>query len=240
MNCENCQELLSLYLDNELDDTSASMMREHLAVCAGCAEVCQDLTAIIDTCELEAESLREGLDSRTMWENISSAIEKDVPRIPEKPKSPPRRGLARVWNLTLPQAVAAIAATVVITSLLTFLVLNGLVNGSVGTVAAEDRSLAEKMMAKIGLMDSPEESLRKRIEQRRQTIDFWNKKIEARRVQWDGHFRDAFDRNLGEIEQVVNEYSRILEENPEDTLTGEMLDSALSDKEELLRAFSEL
>jgi hypothetical protein len=52
--------------------------------------------------------------------------------------------------------------------------------------------------------------------------------------------REAFDRNLQEIDQVVNEYTQILEENPQDDLSSEMLDSALNEKMNLLREFSDL
>jgi len=38
----------------------------------------------------------------------------------------------------------------------------------------------------------------------------------------------------------VSEYTMILQENPEDDLSGEMLDSVLNDKMNLLREFSEL
>ena len=52
--------------------------------------------------------------------------------------------------------------------------------------------------------------------------------------------REAFDRNLNEINQVVLEYDKILQENPQDNISGEMLDSALNDQMALLREFSEL
>jgi hypothetical protein len=52
--------------------------------------------------------------------------------------------------------------------------------------------------------------------------------------------RDAFDRNLNEIDQAVTEYTVILEQDPQDDLSGEMLDSTLTEKMNLLRAFSEL
>ncbi len=52
--------------------------------------------------------------------------------------------------------------------------------------------------------------------------------------------REAFDRNLIEIDQTVYEYDRILQENPQDDLSSEMLDSALNEKMALLREFSEL
>ena len=52
--------------------------------------------------------------------------------------------------------------------------------------------------------------------------------------------RDAFDRNLSVIDESVIEYTTILQENPDDELTGEMLDTVLNDKMDLLREFSEL
>ena len=52
--------------------------------------------------------------------------------------------------------------------------------------------------------------------------------------------RDAFDRNLNEIDQTVTEYNMILQKDPQDDLTGEMLDSTLNDKMTLLRDFSDL
>jgi hypothetical protein len=42
------------------------------------------------------------------------------------------------------------------------------------------------------------------------------------------------------IDESVSEYTIILQENPEDDLTGEMLDTVLTDKMDLLREFSDL
>ena len=52
--------------------------------------------------------------------------------------------------------------------------------------------------------------------------------------------RDAFDRNLNEIDASVSEYTYILQQNPDDELSGEMLDAVLDDKMNLLRSFSDL
>ena len=57
---------------------------------------------------------------------------------------------------------------------------------------------------------------------------------------WDDRMRLAFDRNLIEIDQAVKDYTMLLEKDPEDEVTVEMLDSALNDKMNLLRQFSEL
>jgi hypothetical protein len=50
----------------------------------------------------------------------------------------------------------------------------------------------------------------------------------------------SFDRILNEIDQAVGEYTLILQNDPDDKLSEEMLDSALTEKMNLLRQFSEL
>ena len=64
--------------------------------------------------------------------------------------------------------------------------------------------------------------------------------MQTRRVQWDRNMRDAFDRNLHAIDEAVNEYTLILQQDPQDDLSGEMLDSALEEKMKLLRDFADL
>ncbi len=98
----------------------------------------------------------------------------------------------------------------------------------------------EKVLGKIGLVETLEKRRERIVNERLATIDYWSKRVEARRVQWDNQLRSVFDRNLREIDQAVFEYSRILQENPQDELSGEMLDSTLNEKVELLREFSEL
>ncbi|MCA0254249.1 MAG: hypothetical protein LCH20_02050, partial [Proteobacteria bacterium] len=97
-----------------------------------------------------------------------------------------------------------------------------------------------RALSKIGLAETPKESRERKIREQQIAIDYWNKRVEARRLQWDKNLRDAFDRNLREIDQIVSEYTQILEENPQDELSGEMLDSALNEKVDLLREFSDL
>jgi hypothetical protein len=59
-------------------------------------------------------------------------------------------------------------------------------------------------------------------------------------LQWDRTTREAFDRNLNVIDEAVNDYTTILQRDPEDELSGEMLDSVLTEKMNLLRDFSDL
>ena len=52
--------------------------------------------------------------------------------------------------------------------------------------------------------------------------------------------RDTFDRNLGVIEQAVNDSLKELNTNPHDEVSEEMLNGALNEKIALLKEFSEL
>ena len=79
-----------------------------------------------------------------------------------------------------------------------------------------------------------------RHEEQQAAIEYWDKRVQMRRVTWDHRMRAAFDRNLFEIDQAVNDYTQILQKDPDDQLSEEMLDSALTEKMNLLRQFSEL
>jgi hypothetical protein len=95
-------------------------------------------------------------------------------------------------------------------------------------------------LSKVGLIDSPQQARDRKTQQQRAAIEYWDARVQARRTQWDRHTREAFDRNLQVIDETVSEYTTILERDPEDDLSGEMLDSVLTDKMNLLRDFSEL
>ena len=64
--------------------------------------------------------------------------------------------------------------------------------------------------------------------------------MQERKQQWDARMRDAFDKNINLIDESVTEYTQILQTDPDDEITGEMLDSAMDDKVSLLREFAEL
>ena len=102
------------------------------------------------------------------------------------------------------------------------------------------QTLVERLMAKVGLGDTPQVARQKRIAEQTAAIEYWNRRVAERRAMWDARMRDAFDKNLNVINESVNDYTLMLQQNPEDEITGEMLDSALDEKMNLLREFAEL
>lgn len=240
MTCDECQQNISLFLDNELEVEKSLAIQTHLSFCAECAKVCEDFALILDSChtDLTAEPLPP--NSHALWCRINNIIENEVP--PQKVEPEKKKGwFAR--GFTFSQLASAAVAIALISSLLTIVGARNYFepSGEDNTSrSAATQTTFEKVLSKVGLVETPQQARMKRFEEQEAAIDYWNKRVQARRVQWDARMRDAFDRNLNEIDQAVTEYTAILEKDPQDDLSSEMLDSALSEKMNLLRAFSEL
>ncbi len=248
MNCEQCQESISLFLDNELDEKSSQSVQTHLALCAGCAKVCEEFAMILDFCTIDEAENSLPPNSKALWCRINNVIESEIePEIRRaQPSTPVKTGLfAKIWGnswrFSFSQILTLVFGIALVSSLLTVVGFKNYTdNGGLAMNASSQPTVFEKVLGKIGLIETPEQARERRIREQQAAIDYWNNRVETRRANWDAHLRQAFDRNLNEVNQVVFEYDKILQENPQDELSGEMLDSALNDKMELLRAFSDL
>lgn len=249
MNCEKCQELLSEFIDGEIEEKVSAEIEVHLSLCAECADLHEDFAGILMMCEKKGVTEETAPPNpQAMWCRINNIIEADVKTEILKEQQEAKKvkkgwfGTAKSWSFSFSQIATAIVGIAIISSLLTFV---GLKNSSVPNEVVNagkpnPPTLFERALSKIGLAETPQQVRERKIRERNIAIDYWNKRVEARRAQWDRNLQNAFDRNLREIDQVVSEYTNILEENPQDDLSGEMLDSALNEKMDLLREFSEL
>ncbi len=236
MNCEQCKELISVYLDNELEAEVSTSIRTHLAVCLECAKMCEDFAMILDFCDLDETEHSLPPNSKALWCRINNLIETEIAAElqPEIKKEEPKRS----WQFSFSQVFASILGIALVSSLLTIV---GIKNYSAGDISANTApSVFDRALGKIGLVETLEQARENRIKEQQAAIEYWNKRVEVKRINWAANLREAFDRNLIEIDQTVYEYDRILQENPQDDLSSEMLDSALNEKMALLREFSEL
>ncbi len=159
MNCTECQENISSYLDGELDEIGSANMRTHLSVCAGCAKLCEDFSVILESCRGTLPSEIIPPNSQALWCRINNLIESEIK--PEAVEEPKKSWFARGWNLTFSQAGAAVLAVALISSLLTVVGIRNYFEPS-----AEDftsRSTAsqttfEKILSRIGLTDTPQQA----------------------------------------------------------------------------------
>jgi len=240
MHCDECNELLSSFMDSDLDDVRAGAIREHLAICGPCAKVCEDLAAIVELCKTEPPNEIVPPNSQALWCRINNIIESEIKPEPLPKLEEPRR---RFWRFSFPQLASAVLCIALISSLLTVVAIRSYRNAAdddFTTRSSESQTLAERMMSKVGLIDTPQTARQKRIAEQQALIDYWDRRVQERRSQWDARMREAFDRNINIINESVNDYQVILQQNPDDDITGEMLDSALDEKTSLLRQFAEL
>src|SRR5687767_7390705 len=107
MTCEQCQQLISVFLDNELEEKSSAAVRSHLAVCDKCTKVCGDLAMIIDVCQLEQDESLAPPNPKALWCRINNIIESEVQAEIVKENmtpAPVKSGWRpRSWNFSLSQ-----------------------------------------------------------------------------------------------------------------------------------------
>ena len=227
-------------MDNELDDGQAMVVREHLAVCGECAMVCEDLSSILDVCATDLPSEIGPPNSQAMWCRINNIIENEVktapPPVPEQPRG-------RFWQFSFLQVSAAVLCIAVISSLLTIVAVRNYNQPTAADFTSRSsatQTTFEKILSKVGLMETPQQARESRLREQQAAIDYWNARVQSRREQWNRTTRDAFDRNLQAINESVHDYTRILEQDPDDEISGEMLDAVMNDKMQLLRDFADL
>lgn len=240
MHCDECKEQLGAFMDSDLDESQASPVRLHLATCRECATVCEDLASLVDVCKTEVSNELLPPNSQALWCRINNIIESEIVPEANKPPEPPRR---RFWQLSFPQLASALLCIAVISSLLTVVGIRQFTQPKTEdftTRTAASQTTFEKVLSKVGLIDTPQQTRDRRVKEQQTAIAYWDTRVQTRRVQWDKHTRDAFDRNLQVLNETLNEYTAILQQDPEDELSGEMLDSVLNDKMNLLRDFSDL
>ena len=222
-------------MENDLPEPKASALRLHLAECDQCGVICEDLASLVDICATEpAEELVP--NSQALWCRINNIIESETKAQPVL-EPPPRR----FWKLSMVQLVTALGCIAVISSLITFFAIRAAAPATDDLAGRPSTPTTfEKLLSRVGLMETPQQARERKLKERQVAIDYWNARVQARRLQWDRTTREAFDRNLRVIDDSVKEYSTILASDPDDDLSGEMLDSVLTDKMNLLRDFSDL
>ena len=75
MNCENCQELLSEFLDGTLGHSEHAAVGAHLAACAACAAAREDFHAIIAAARDVRGEIFIPADERTLWLRVQAEVE---------------------------------------------------------------------------------------------------------------------------------------------------------------------
>ena len=230
MNCENYRDLLSDFIDESLTPQDRAKVEAHLSACDACAEARADLDLIVGFCREHRGEYDPVPNEKALWLRISNTLESEL-TIRTATSVPAGAGwwfrvMNRSWQLSFPQLATSVAATIVIAVALTVVGL---------------RVFSGSGVKSSGLtLVSESSTVQDRYRQQRQTIEYWNKRVELNKARWNPQMRETFDRNMGVIDAAVDDSMGRLNQNPHDEVSEDILNAAMSDKIALLKEFSEL
>lgn len=248
MNCEKCQEILSDFLDDAMSDADRATFNAHLEECLPCFNVHAELNSIVSYCRDHRGEYDAPPNETALWLRIRNTIE-SAP-LASAAQNPARqvqrqswwsRIVGRSWELSLPQMATAVVAIIVFASLATVFGLRSLQNNS-STASANLNSSGSQSVALTG---SPNRGVSKVFEPKdrlwqQQQINYLTQVVEQRKAHWNPQVRADFERNLDLLDETVSESLEKLSTHPHDDVMEEMLNSALNDKVQLLKEFSDL
>src|SRR5262245_7344081 len=110
MNCNDCQELISDYVDGELEPGAQTKIENHLADCEPCRAVRDDLLQIVHF----SRQLPLHTPSAVVWSRIQEQLEEEQPKtFASRLRAWWGRTQSRAFHFSIPQ-FAAMAAVFVI------------------------------------------------------------------------------------------------------------------------------
>jgi anti-sigma-K factor RskA len=223
MICEQCQELISDYIDGLLELGEQVKVERHLADCEPCRAVRDDLLQIVHF----SHQLPEHAPSGSLWARIQSDIAQ------ERPAGFWPRASAwwaqlqtRNFNLSIPQMVASAAALAIIIS--TGVLLAG------RNAIPDQMSMANATPVKandLQRLSNPD------LQQLERDVSKLSENIEQRKSTWNPELRAAFDRNMYYVNQSLAECRHQLNDNPSDDVSQELMLNAYREKVRLLEGF---
>ncbi|GIU81871.1 MAG: zf-HC2 domain-containing protein [Acidobacteria bacterium] len=239
MNCKDYQNLIIRFLsEDRLDESLQDVLQEHLLSCDRCAKYAEEVMLLLDF-YARKQTLEDSFEDsfeikepnhHRIWRGVKNAIGKES--ISTKSLKKQRFSFGR--------NVLAILAVALLSSTLTALLVANFVKPKESFEAFSEPTFLEKALSYVGLLETPQQERLRRIKEQKALIEYWNQRIQMRQHQWNQKLREAFERNLSEIDQAVLECEKMLEKNPYDEVSAEMLDSAMREKLELLQEFAQL
>lgn len=251
MNCEKCQELLSDFLDGAMSGEDQATFNTHLEECLHCFNVRTEVNSIVSFCREHRGEYDAPPNETALWLRIQNTIESDLLAAAATTQNPTptarreswwSRMMGRSWELSLPQVAMAVVAIIIVASLATVFGLRGLPKvGTEGNVASANPNSTGGATASLTYSNNGAKAfnVNNRLLQQQQ-IKYWSQVVEERKTNWNPQVRQDFEHNVRLLDETVEEALKKLSERPHDEVTEEMLNSALNDKMQLLKEFSDL
>ncbi|MEJ7576576.1 MAG: zf-HC2 domain-containing protein [Pyrinomonadaceae bacterium] len=255
MNCNKCSELLDDFLGGTLSGEDDQLFNDHLQDCLACASVREDVHQIIEVARAERGVVHAAPpNTAALWARIVNEIEGEQQASRKTAAAAAGRSttaraggegfwartLHKRWELSFAQLSAAVASIAIVVAISTALGVRRLPGGdaSSANTASVERNLASATTG--GAMRNAAFNPEDYVRQQQSSLQYLQQRIEYRKARWSRRDLETFDRAMVTIDEAVNDSLDELRRNPYDDVSEEMLNSALRDKMELLRDFSQL
>ena len=247
MNCEKCQELLSDFLDDAMNEAERAAFSAHLEECLPCYNAHAEMNSIVSFCRESRGQYDAPPNDQALWLRIRNTVESEHvtnaaaqnPTRQARRESWLSRSMRRSWELSFSQMVTAVVAIIIFASLATVFSLRSLQNNS-GSATTNLNSTGGQAVALTTNNGGAQVFELKDRPWQQQQINYLTQVVEQHKSHWNPQVRADFERNLDLLDQTVNESLQKLSVHPHDDVTEEMLNAALNDKMQLLREFSDL
>jgi hypothetical protein len=245
MNCEKCQELFSDFMDDAMSDAERATFNTHLEECLPCFNVHAELNSIVSFCRETRGQYDAPPNEAALWLRILNTVEGGTLASPAGVQDVKRREswwsriMGSSWELSFPQMATAVVAIVVFVSLATVFGLRGLKSNS-ASASTNLNSSGGQTVALTGANNGSKVFEPGNRLWQQQQINYLSQVVEQHKAHWNPQVRVDFERNLNLLDETVSDSLNKLSQHPHDDVTEEMLNSALNDKMQLLKEFSDL
>ena len=216
-------DLLSDYVDDELDAGARVEVAAHLATCDECRQVCEDLRRIAAA----AGRLHDSGPERDLWAGVAARI-----AAPESAALPFERRQPRRFSFTLPQLAAAGIALMVLSGSMVYLARSGDDRADFPALSADQEPARQSLgeggpdaAAPVSLADPQYDGAIADLEQA----------LEEGRSRLDPETVKVLEQNLTSIDLAIEQSRRALESDPANAFLTSHLASARQRKLALLR-----
>lgn len=225
MNCTECHELISDYVDGTLELGEQTKIERHLADCEPCRAVRDDLLQIV---HFSGQLVMHAPPNPTaLWQQIQTRI------VAEQPKSPVakltnwwQRLFSRDFNFSIPQVVAVAAALVLVA------VISVAVFKKSGIDTAQNTITLGYPTPTVNPTD-PED-----VKEMEQQIKNLKETVEKRKASWGSDLQMSYERSMVYVDQSLDESRQECRKNPTDEACRDLLRNAYREKVRVLEGFT--
>lgn len=228
MLCDECQDLLSDYIDGVMELGEQAKIENHVSECDPCRSVRDDLLQIVQF----SRSLPLHSPSTLVWARIQAHIEETPwqglpPRIAKW--LPSVKGshfkISAGWA---PFAAAVVLSLVVVVALQYRSITNTALDHNRQPVAPEKQGAPGFSASTVSGIPEME-----------QEISRLKANVEQRSSAWNPEVRTTFDRDILHVDQTLERCRHELSDNPSDDMCREMMMNAYREKVRLLEGFTD-